>query len=571
MALCRWRPRDAECLSLHDRTWAGESDESPHRPLVIGTSKITLRVRTATVKGHRAKRSILASRPIASAFVAVGLISGIARGATERTIGTPWGAGSTRPGVFLRDCIAGIDGLDIAVIGDSNTGSALVGMWGYHNGICEALCALGGTPYGTALFPTVLRGASAATGGWRSSAYLPQDDGHVLRDGSAIVGETQWSSWNCFGPLMRYGRTDPPTTDGWALVQSGSYGNSFNAVYLDQTHPMNAAGTALRLRVRFGEFAYGSGWFRPAIFDDHGIVATGAVQQTNSLVPISRANEVEFLATNSEIRASWSGAGAAGPVAVSLHSLYRPALGWSVTSHAYMSGATPTQVSASIRAAGSGYRSELLREHRERQRAAGGTGRVLLWIQFGINGVLSAENWRTAVNRIMQEYRETWLALGYPIEDLAAIAFVGVQSNAADTTNGGMPLEPVRTAARAAGYFVPGLLVVHTPAVISYRELTGPPSLYQGFPGNTVHLSGGIGTTTDGYQIVSRRIIEGAIALSDCPADVNQDGSVDGIDLSTLLGGWGHSSWQAGADLNGDGEVDGRDLGEIFGTWGACE
>ncbi len=50
------------------------------------------------------------------------------------------------------------------------------------------------------------------------------------------------------------------------------------------------------------------------------------------------------------------------------------------------------------------------------------------------------------------------------------------------------------------------------------------------------------------------------------PADLNQDGHVDGADLGILLGGWG----QAGspADINDDGIVDGADLGVLLGAWG---
>lgn len=50
------------------------------------------------------------------------------------------------------------------------------------------------------------------------------------------------------------------------------------------------------------------------------------------------------------------------------------------------------------------------------------------------------------------------------------------------------------------------------------------------------------------------------------PADVNGDGSVDGIDLSIVLGFWGLSADIA--DINNDGIVDGVDLSIILGAWG---
>ena len=52
-----------------------------------------------------------------------------------------------------------------------------------------------------------------------------------------------------------------------------------------------------------------------------------------------------------------------------------------------------------------------------------------------------------------------------------------------------------------------------------------------------------------------------------CPADINGDGHVDGVDLSTLLSGWGSSG---GGDINGNGVVDGTDLTTLLSGWGTC-
>ena len=53
-----------------------------------------------------------------------------------------------------------------------------------------------------------------------------------------------------------------------------------------------------------------------------------------------------------------------------------------------------------------------------------------------------------------------------------------------------------------------------------------------------------------------------------CVGDINEDGIVDGADLTILLGAWGTAD--AAADLNGDGLVDGADLTILLGAWGAC-
>ncbi|MSR44042.1 MAG: hypothetical protein EXS15_01615 [Phycisphaerales bacterium] len=51
-----------------------------------------------------------------------------------------------------------------------------------------------------------------------------------------------------------------------------------------------------------------------------------------------------------------------------------------------------------------------------------------------------------------------------------------------------------------------------------------------------------------------------------CPPDTNDDGYVDGLDLSTVLSGWATPM----GDVNGDGYTDGGDLAVILSGWGAC-
>ena len=52
------------------------------------------------------------------------------------------------------------------------------------------------------------------------------------------------------------------------------------------------------------------------------------------------------------------------------------------------------------------------------------------------------------------------------------------------------------------------------------------------------------------------------------PADLNQDGFVDGLDLGILLGNFNQSGIpQSGGELNGTDPVDGLDLGILLGEW----
>jgi len=51
-----------------------------------------------------------------------------------------------------------------------------------------------------------------------------------------------------------------------------------------------------------------------------------------------------------------------------------------------------------------------------------------------------------------------------------------------------------------------------------------------------------------------------------CPPDLNDDGVVDGVDLTSILSAWG----TPGADINGDGTTDGIDLSSVLAGWGPC-
>lgn len=52
----------------------------------------------------------------------------------------------------------------------------------------------------------------------------------------------------------------------------------------------------------------------------------------------------------------------------------------------------------------------------------------------------------------------------------------------------------------------------------------------------------------------------------ECPGDLNNDGVVNGADLSGVLSGWG----TAAGDVNGDGTTNGADLSTVLGNWGTC-
>ena len=94
--------------------------------------------------------------------------------------------------------------------------------------------------------------------------------------------------------------------------------------------------------------------------------------------------------------------------------------------------------------------------------------------------------------------------------------------------------------------------------------------------------SGDIDQRFDG-NLDELRIIRGVLPLSamldrttaveDCPenpcdGDYDDSGTVDGADLTQLLGGWGTEDILL--DLDGAPGIDGADLTILLGNWGAC-
>jgi len=72
------------------------------------------------------------------------------------------------------------------------------------------------------------------------------------------------------------------------------------------------------------------------------------------------------------------------------------------------------------------------------------------------------------------------------------------------------------------------------------------------------------GSPIANFSAISRIDIDAAA----CPADLTDDGVVDGNDLGSLLAAWGAAGGPA--DLTGDGVVDGNDLGQLLAAWGPC-
>ena len=65
-------------------------------------------------------------------------------------------------------------------------------------------------------------------------------------------------------------------------------------------------------------------------------------------------------------------------------------------------------------------------------------------------------------------------------------------------------------------------------------------------------------------------LLESPAVACGCFADLNGDGSVNGIDLAEILTAWGPTQPTGAGDVNHDGVVNGADMALLLGAWGAC-
>ncbi len=87
--------------------------------------------------------------------------------------------------------------------------------------------------------------------------------------------------------------------------------------------------------------------------------------------------------------------------------------------------------------------------------------------------------------------------------------------------------------------------------------------------GNRMHMGGSF--TTAGGQTANRIAARtSCIVVCGCAADFNDDGGVDGADVSAFFEAWESST--GCSDVNDDGGIDGSDVSEFFSLWesGGC-
>ena len=414
---------------------------------------------------------------------------------------------------FVIDAIAGNDSVDILIAGDSNTNYS---GWGWCDGLVHGLTALGASHYATPLVPVFSR-ESATFYGYQSkfdSYSRIWSDGSVQNAGgtgslgnSLVRGDSAPSG--LYDLLKRTsGSLQPNASPFWFGYFAGSnnWADFLGGIYTvdnDGTQ-LSWQGSALRYRVVHA-MGPGMGSFQPTFRRNGGgdalVVAGSRIQcadasgysWTTSELPVAAdANRNtagrQYLAAYADN--TWGNYYITGQVALALHSVSRSVKGVAVQCLDHYGGATTKQVADNAVGAPL-IIGQYLKELRQRQIACGGTGRVIVAFQGGVNGTGSS-TWAADCTSFMETCRTAWLALGYPITDLGFLGFTSHQTESTDN---------MTTVRSSAATLASTYAIMNGMVIAPYADLIAG-SYYANAATERQHLN------ANGYKWASQRLVD---------------------------------------------------------------
>lgn len=352
--------------------------------------------------------------------------------------------------VMLADLIFGRSHLDFLVLGDSNATYSNAGSRGFAGGLFDELTRRGVPLFGTGLLPTAASGTRTVyplmglTGeGRTAAASITVHDVPRVNDGwmRGSLSNMQLERFTLGSPTLPL-KLEGFTVD-WALLPEGAPTGGHPREWIGLAP--NPAGS-----VQFGSRCPGAfrvlaARFRGSVPDAPRAPLLLRLAERSTLgpevvpavaCPTTPDLDAEMVSFESHYPADPARGtlfashaapdGSAGPIGVLLRSLYRRdrVPGFAITVLQNLSGGTTSQIASSIMddvGCGIATLRTYLREMRTRQIEAGGRGRVLVFINMGINNGSQPNAEETCASdsvRMVAQLDRAWASLGYPPEDL---------------------------------------------------------------------------------------------------------------------------------------------------------
>lgn len=420
-----------------------------------------------------------------------------------------------RAKTFLADSIAGTDSVDILISGDSNTNYS---GWGWCDGLNFALQQAGSKDYATPIVPALSRENANFYGvasKFDSYSYINASETVTNASGTGSLGGTlakgtSANSADLFSLLSRSSGTMQPNASAfnYGYIASGNWADFIGGIYMVDGvgTVLSWVGSALSYRVvhavgpSMGTIRL-SGKLNSAPYTVTGNLTVsctatsyGWTASTLSIAANSGRTGVEYKFGYAES----SPYNLTGPVALAFQSVSRAVKGHAVQAMDHYGGATTKQV-ADNAAGATTVISAYMKEARARQIASGGSGRVVVMFQGGVNGTGSS-TYATDCASYMETCRNCWTGLGYPVSDLGFIGLTSHQNNSPDT------LTTIRTSAAtlAATY-----TMVNGADLATYSQLltgSGGTSYFANATSERQHL------TEAGYKFICGNLVSALVA-----------------------------------------------------------
>jgi len=351
---------------------------------------------------------------------------------------------------WLNDVKSGIDSLDMVFIGDSNTafssGDAYLAQGLADNfllaGICSGMINYGSPVHsigGDAVQPYNNLGYWNYNNGWRTNA------------------NRGWTNGNRFGPneyKNQYGVSLGTFSQsaikglswaGYAWLPDGTTGVSDLGAswYLGNTGGKTGLNAGLSLTVRFiagttgntggtirilGYDAASNRFVGDNAADNYRITFTGGF--TAHEHNITKSGGLGNTAVNyyfGGLETQFPGFCATGPIAFASYSVYNPVKGLATHSlqnqPGYSLGAIYQDLTLAGISGGNYTVQNYLKEYYNRQKKAGGSGRVCIVINGGINTDTTTTDASTYMINIKNYVKSEWAAAGLPSDKLAFLGF----------------------------------------------------------------------------------------------------------------------------------------------------
>lgn len=457
---------------------------------------------------------------------------------------------------FLKDLLAGTDSLDIVCIGDSNIGSD---NYGYTHGFNRVL----NYSYGVPWYATPLLAGSCSDGPTNRSGTDFQPGVRLRWCGNAQAGatgivRTLVEASVSSSPVYTYAQNlktaigfDTTNYNSaanrrlpifqWGVGWYGAYVDDAvtytsaannNLIELADTHPLNygtgTGATALAYRIVAGTFNGGSGQFKLRAANNSTLanLATSAnyISTNTGTNGYATASQIAGLQLNfnspsttpTALICSWdgmsSGNSVTGPFACLYHSIIRQsAKGFSSSTFMYQSGRNPTEIADQLE-----YSDKLvdsfLQELRERQVSAGGSGRVLVFVNMGINDAsdVNGVNYIASANRIISRIQSRWTTTGGNLGTLAFAFTVTHPTTSAGNANWNTNRPGIASAVNAWATTASGQTCVVDLGNYYGSYRLNVETMYQ--TGNQAHLNATTTAQNNGYDAAAGVVISSLLA-----------------------------------------------------------